>query len=69
MPCPSSVSYTHLDVYKRQAWDGAPFAMVSVTIRVTAKLIPEVETVIANIKTDITSWYNPIPAVPILEDK
>ena len=35
------------------------------TIRVTARLMPEVERVTVSIKMEKISWYSPMPAAPI----
>ena len=42
-----------------------PVAMAAVTIRVTARLMPEVESVTVSIKMEKISWYSPMPAAPI----
>ena len=53
----------HRATVERTTWR-FPMAMAAVTIRVTARLMPEVESVTVNIKMEKISWYSPMPAAP-----
>ena len=54
----------HRATVERTTWR-FPVAMAAVTIRVTARLMPEVDSVTVSIKMEKISWYSPIPAAPI----
>ena len=45
-----------------------PAAMAAVTMRVTARLMPEVDSVTVSIKTEKISWYRPMPSGPIFPE-